>query len=179
MSTGLEIVHITVDGKEIDGKTDIKNKNGVIEQPVKIKEMFINNKPIFIKFYANWCGPCQALDKPWNDLIEQLKKNNSSQNLAIVAVESESIKKNKDIDYVLKKTGLKVNGFPTIGAIINQKFMPYDGARTTAGMLGFINKEKNQGGGGARKGTRKGTKKGTKKINKGKKRTTRRKTRRG
>ena len=175
MSTGLEIVHIAVDGKEIDGKTDIRNKKGVIEQPIKIKEMFEKEKPMFIKFYANWCGPCQALDKPWNDLIEHLKKNNSSQNLAIVAVESKVI--NKDIDYVLNKTGLKVNGYPTIGAIINKKFMPYDGARTTAGMLGFIKNtiiKKKQSGGARRR-----TKKGIKKINKGKKRTARRKTRRG
>ena len=156
---GVEVVHITVDGKEIDEKTDI-DKSKVKTDPNEVLNLFNKETPMFVEFYANWCGHCKTLAPEWNELITTIKKKDK--NIAIVSIESKVI--NKDIDKVLKelkKSGLhEVKGFPTIGLIKNKKWIPYEGGRKMSFMLEFI-EEKLTGmnGGKRRKNTkRKSTK---------------------
>jgi len=141
----VEVVHITVDGKEIDEKTDI-DKTKVKTDPKKVLELFENKKPMFVEFYANWCGHCKTLAPEWNKLITTIK----DKDIAIVSIESKVI--NKDIDKVLKESGLvEVKGFPTIGLIKNKKWIPYEGGRTSKDMMNFINEQLSMKGGARRR----------------------------
>lgn len=141
----LEIAHLTIDGKQIDEETDIDSSKVTTQKTTDVLRMFNEQKPMFIKFYANWCGHCKTIDGPWQDLIENLRakcQKEKCDNLAIVAVESKII--NKEIDKIISGTqNLKVDGFPTIGSITynnNKKaiFTPYNGERTANGMLNYI-----------------------------------------
>jgi len=141
----LEIAHITIDGKEIDENTDIDKKNVTTEEVSDVLRMFLNKKPMFIKFYATWCGHCVHMDGDWKKLVDETKKKYNNENIAIVAVESKVI--NKEIDKIISNTkGLKkVNGFPTIGSITydndkNAVFEPYTGDRTFGEMFKAVDK---------------------------------------
>lgn len=140
----LEIAHITIDGKEIDEKTDIDKKKVTTVKGSDVLSMYLNKKPMFIKFYANWCGHCVHMDGDWKKLVEETKKKYNNENIAIVAVESKVI--GKEIDKIISTTkGLKtVNGFPTIGSITyvndNAVFTPYNGNRTFDEMFKAVDK---------------------------------------
>lgn len=147
---GIEVVHITADGKEIDGETDISKTPGVKTDPNEVLNLFNESIPMFAEFYANWCGHCKTLAPEWKKLIKTIKVPND-QRLAIVSVESAVI--NKDIEKVIEQSGLgKVNGFPTIGLIKDKKFISYEGKRDASSMLKFINENigSKMGGGGGR-----------------------------
>jgi thiol-disulfide isomerase/thioredoxin len=144
----LEIAHITIDGKEIDEKTDIDKKKVTTVKGSDVLSMYLNKKPMFIKFYANWCGHCVHMDGDWKKLVEETKKKYNNENIAIVAVESKVIDKeiSKEIDKIISNTkGLNaVNGFPTIGSITyvndNAVFTPYNGNRTFDEMFKAVDK---------------------------------------
>ena len=193
---GLEIAHITDNGKEIDEKTDI-NKNEVTTQELSdVVRMFRDNKPMFIKFYANWCGHCKTIDGPWKKLIKMVKypsNKMSDKNFAIVSVEEKKI--GDEINKIIAGTqNLKIEGFPTIGSITydnNNKatFTDFNGKRDENGLLAFVkskivnssaNADKNMKGGGLkRRRTKRKTKhtkrRATKRINRKKRKSTYRK----
>jgi len=160
---GIEVVHITADGKEIDGTTEISKTPGVKTNPNEVSTLFNNGTPMFVEFYANWCGHCKTLAPEWKKLIKMIEvPEYEDKKLAIVSVESEAI--NKDIEKVIEQSGLgKVEGFPTIGLIKGKKFVSYNGKRDAASMLKFI-KEKAGSimGGGGRRSTRKHKRSSTK-----------------
>jgi len=138
----LEIAHITIDGKEIDEKTPI-NKNEVITQMSEVLRMFNEKKPMFIKFYAVWCGHCKTIDGPWKQLIKSAKADSTIKgaNIAIVEIESKVI--GKELDKITSGTkNLKVDGFPTIGSITFEngkaEFKAYSGERSTNEMLSVV-----------------------------------------
>jgi thiol-disulfide isomerase/thioredoxin len=133
----IEIAHLTIDGKEIDEKP-IKPNEVTTQNAMDVVNMFNKNKPIFIKFYANWCGHCVSMDGDWKNLVEEIKNKYADKELALVAVESKVI--NKEIDKIISGTqGLgKVEGFPTIGLIQHKKFTSYNGERTKAAMLAYL-----------------------------------------
>ena len=148
---GVEVVHITVDKKEID-ETDIPA--GVVQDPSKISSLFKIGTPMFVEFYATWCGHCVKLAPEWTKLIGLVKKEYENKELAIVSVESKVI--NKDIDRVLKQAHVgKVEGFPTIGLIHNNKWFVYNGKRVAKDMLDFINENLSGMKGGKRRKTKK------------------------
>ena len=165
----IEIAHLTIDGKEIDEKP-IKNNEVTTQTAMDVVNMFNANKPIFIKFYANWCGHCVSMDGDWKNLVEEIKNKYADKELALVAVESKVI--NKEIDKIISGTkGLgKVEGFPTIGLIQNKKFTSYNGERTQKAMLAYLetNVIKKMKGGGKRrtKRTKRRTKRSTKRSTK-------------
>ena len=165
----IEIAHLTIDGKEIDEKP-IKNNEVTTQKAIDVLNMFNKNKPIFIKFYANWCGHCVSMDGAWKELVKEMNDKHSNADIALVAVESKVI--NKEIDKIISGTkGLgKVEGFPTIGLIQNKKFTSYNGERTQKAMLAYLetNVIKKMKGGGKRrtKRTKRRTKRSTKRSTK-------------
>jgi thiol-disulfide isomerase/thioredoxin len=168
-TTGLKIAHITIDGKEIDEETDIKTAPDLTQKSSDVLAMYNAKKPMFIKFYANWCGHCKTNDEFWKALVKEARKT-PTMNIAIVEVESKNM--NKDINKIIETEGLgKVEGFPTIGTIAypggKAKFTPYEGDRKTAPMLAVVKAlaAGKQSGGGAkrkRKATRKHKRSGSK-----------------
>ena len=149
MAGHVEIIHLTTNGKNIDNE-DI-NKTHVKTNPSDLFTAFTGQKPIFIDFYANWCGHCKTIAPEWEKLIKSVKEDKSIQNLAIVAVESGV--NDKHVANMLSKLHLTVKGYPTLGAILNHKFIEYNGGRTAADMLNYIKASVvgKQGGGGKRK----------------------------
>ena len=150
MTDHVEIIHLTTNGKNIDNE-DI-NKTHVKTNPSDLFTAFTEKKPIFIDFYANWCGHCHDIDKPWKELIADVKSKYADKNVAIVSVESKIM--NADINKIVSgaKGLVKVDGFPTIGLIQNKKFTSYNGERKKDAMLAYlednvINKNKKMKGG--------------------------------
>ena len=155
---GLKIAHITIDGKEIDG-TKITDKD-VMQKSSDVLAMYNEKKPMFIKFYATWCGHCKTNDVFWKELVKAARKTPAI-NVAIVEVESEIMDK-EDITKIIATKGLgKVEGFPTIGTITypggNAKFTPYEGDRKTDPMFAAVKalSTGKQSGGAKRRVTRK------------------------
>jgi len=193
---GLEIAHITKYGKEIDEKTDINNNEVTTQELSDVVRMFHDKKPMFIKFYAVWCGHCKTIDEPWKKLIKMVKDPSnkmSDKNFAIVSVEEKKI--GDEINKIIAGTqNLKIEGFPTIGSITydnNNKatFTDFNGKRDENGLLAFVkskivnssaNADKNMKGGGLkRRRTKRKTKhtkrRATKRINRKKRKSTYRK----
>lgn len=171
MSTkGIEIAHITSNGKEInpaDTNSTIQIKEGEVttQDANAVLEMIKNKKPMFIKFYAVWCGHCKSMAGPWKKLIAEAKKKYANKNIAIVEVEENAMSKLKKLTSETKN--LTVNGYPTIGMITydnNGKpvYADYSGGRDTASMLSAIGKMTNtkpMTGGAKRKRTKKAKRK--------------------
>lgn len=163
---GVEVVHITVDGNEINGKNIDKSK--VKTEPHEVLNLFNSNKPMFIEFYANWCGHCKSLTPEWEKLITAVKSEHKDKDLAIVSIESDTFTTDKnhakyaEIQRDFKdiytfmaegnEKGIVVNGFPTIGMIKAKKWIPYNGERTHNAMAKFITEHlSNMKGGGKNK----------------------------
>ena len=156
-STGLKIAHITIDGKEIDEETDIKSASDLTQKSSDVLAMYNEKKPMFIKFYANWCGHCKTNDVFWKQLVSKAREDKDVKNANVAIVEVESKNMNKDINKIIDTEGLKkVEGFPTIGTITytNGKalFKPYEGNRETNAMFAAVKAlaTAKQGGGAKR-----------------------------
>lgn len=88
--------------KDKNGKTLIDKLNSIINN---------NHNKVFILFYMEGCGPCNATRPEWEKLKNVLKHNKNNKNIIIV-----------DIDHVLsnKLKGIKEpNSFPTMRYITN------------------------------------------------------------
>ena len=157
MEGGIKIIHV-------------KNINQVIDLVEK-------KVPMFIKFYADWCGHCKSMVPEWHKIEEQAK----GKNIAIVEVEESTMKQDGFMEKLKEKvSNVKVDGFPTIGTITYNNratFKPYEGGRTADEMMKEVDKIKQSGGGKQSGGKQSGGKQsgGKKKRTKHKKRSTRRK----
>ena len=134
----LEVMYVTPTGKDANGNTI---NNNYIKTVDDVKRAFANNKPMFIEFYADWCGHCKTLSELWKVLIKELEVKNKTSNMAIIAVEKHH-HDNQHIKNIISEASFNIDGYPTVGAIVfkNDKpsFIPYNGGRTVNGMREFI-----------------------------------------
>jgi thiol-disulfide isomerase/thioredoxin len=101
------MVFITINSKNYDvkdknGKTLIDNLNSMVDD---------KDAQIFILFYMEGCGPCNATRPEWAKLKNVLKNTKNNNSIVIV-----------DVDHVLssKLNGIKEpNAFPTMRYITN------------------------------------------------------------
>jgi thiol-disulfide isomerase/thioredoxin len=132
MDGGMKVVHIK----------DINDLFSLIDKKV----------PMFIKFYADWCGHCKNLVPVWQKLIEEGKKIHKEKNIAIVDVNNDIMEKDNAFVAKLQKKvkSLEVKGFPTIGTITYNNgvvFEEYKNDRTLDAMLKKVNEIAKQSGG--------------------------------
>jgi len=91
--------------------------------------------PVFVDFYATWCGHCQHLAPIW----EELANNISS-------LKSEVLIAKYEASEILPK-GITVEGFPTIILFKNGKQIPYEGNREINDFKDFLTQNLEQVGG--------------------------------
>ena len=65
------------------------------------KEVIDNDKDVFVKFYAPWCGHCKKMAPKFEELAERLNKNEKLQLVEIDATAN-------------KIEGLNINSYPTL-----------------------------------------------------------------
>lgn len=138
MKDGFIIAHITKDGIGVDRKVIEKEKVDTTKL-TDVEAMFNTGKPMFVEFYMNDCGHCVNLLPEWEKLIKHIKETSMKQSLALVSIESGMLSKINDNNF--KSITQTISGFPTLGAILNKKFIPYEGGRTAKDMIHFINNE--------------------------------------
>lgn len=155
----LEVMYVTPTGKDANEKKIDTNYIKTVED---VKRAFDNEKPMFIEFYADWCGHCKMLSNVWKDLIENLDKTS---NMAIIAVEKQH-HDNEDIKKIISGASFNIDGYPTVGAIVfkghKSSFIPYNGERTSDAMHKFIEKNilsSSQSGGNRRRSNKRKTNK--------------------
>jgi thiol-disulfide isomerase/thioredoxin len=134
----LEIAYLTGNGKDAKGDTIKANYKKTVKD---VKQMFDSKKPMFIEFYAEWCGHCKNLVPMWKKLIENLEKNHPNETMAIVAIEKD-FHDDAVISEMKEKAKFGIDGYPTIGAIVFEngtpKFKSYNGDRSADPMYTFI-----------------------------------------
>ena len=87
----------------------------------------MTHDPWFVKFYAPWCGHCQAMAPNWQGMARQMQ---DSMNVGEV---------NCDVEKRLCKD-VKVRGYPTILFFRGGERVEYDGLRGLGDLVSFANK---------------------------------------
>ena len=84
--------------------------------------------PALLFFYADWCGYCDQFKPEWAK-VEQILGNNP--NIQLVKINGDE---RKDL-----MEQFQVQGFPTVVLVTGQGPIPYDGPRTSEGIMDFLN----------------------------------------
>lgn len=146
-NAGLMIAQISPEKKDIEG--NLIKDTSIITELNQVENLFAadNHPPIFIEFYMNGCGPCQMTAPIWHTMIKIAKRKFATTKLAIVSIESKMMEQIKN--NALKSIAQTVKGFPTIGMIINKKFIAYEGGRAAKLFISFIKKHLQHQNGGS------------------------------
>jgi len=96
-------------------------------------EAFDNqNGPVFVMYYAQWCGHCKTTKPQFQQLMDNYKGS-----VKIMMVDCEA----PDNKELVKSQGIK--GFPTIryySSGISENFEEYNGGRTYGDFMQYLNK---------------------------------------
>ena len=109
---------------------------------IDIIENFVNNGDVcVIKFYADWCPHCKAIESDWKKYEKEFDNkilNGRKIHILDVADTQKSIH-----DEFYNKYNFKVSGFPTIIKISKENSTPiidkFNGDRSYSGFKSFIN----------------------------------------
>jgi thiol-disulfide isomerase/thioredoxin len=94
-------------------------------------------KTIVGKIYAGWCGHCQMLETPWNQMKANLGKKGGSFEFAEIEQQNEPMGVQKINDTYLKKSSAKLSlqgGYPTLFKIKKGILSYFNGNRTLEDM---------------------------------------------
>ena len=120
-----------------------KNKNYKNKTHRRKINKTLKNKPtkhgktIVGKIYAGWCGHCQMLETPWNQMKANLGKKGGSFEFAEIEQKNEPIGLQKINETYLKKSPAKLSlqgGYPTLFKIKKGVLSYFNGNRTLEDM---------------------------------------------
>lgn len=99
-------------------------------------------QPKLVLIYAEWCGHCQAMKPNWEEMKTDLINDNIYGPNDIIEIESNEQEEElpKINHLVTNGSKINVNGYPTMGKIIDGGFKQYLGGRTTMELLNWANK---------------------------------------
>ena len=94
----------------------------------------VNNETqdVFLKFYAPWCGHCQALAPTWEELGEELSEKNN-EGITVAKIDATAN------DY--PERIFKVEAFPALYLVPRgdkERPIKYEGERELPNMLGWL-----------------------------------------
>ena len=108
-----------------------------MEQPIESEVQeptATNNKKAVVLIYANWCGHCQAMKPVWDQMISEIKQQpEMNDQYEIFEIESNDV--DSGVSYINDRhitgenTKVAMEGYPTIGRIVNGSFEKYQGPR--------------------------------------------------
>ena len=114
-----------------------------MEQPIEpeVQEpTATNNKKAVVLIYANWCGHCQAMKPVWDQMISEIKQQpEMNDQYEIFEIESNDV--DSGVSYINDRhitgenTKVAMEGYPTIGRIVNGSFEKYQGPRDKESMM--------------------------------------------
>lgn len=87
------------------------------------KVLYNVDKPLFVKFFAPWCGHCKSMAADWEQLAEKATE-------CVVA----------DVDATVQTQTaehFKIRGFPTLMMLTGDKMYEYEGRRDLADLEAF------------------------------------------
>lgn len=113
-------------------------KSGTTHLRSGSEEHFLSGAPVQFKlFYAPWCGHCKSVKPHWDEMCDTWNRH-------------------KDVEFVqyncddasgkAKCSEHNVRGYPTIMLTVGDKDIEFNGARTRAGLVKFLEDHLSQNG---------------------------------
>ena len=83
---------------------------------------------IMIKFYAPWCGHCKAMAEDYKEAARIIEERGLPFVLGEINAEANPVSKSEN----------NIEGYPTLKLFVHGKSVPYNGDRSTKGIIDFI-----------------------------------------
>ena len=124
------------DDDDMDDDLDAPNPNeAMVLTDSNFHETLKSSKPIFVKFYAPWCGHCQRLEPHFEEaarVFAQLQRDSPTQSTKVVFAKVDGTEEGK------VASAFEVAGFPTIKWIVDGRVTEYDGGRDATSIVKWI-----------------------------------------